>query len=79
MTTVNGYYDGTAIQALEKIVAKPNQRVIITILDDYIEENKTKPHDGMRGILSSYADPKLAGKEKGAWESAVIEKYGSNI
>ena len=31
----------------------------------------------MRGILSKYADPTLAEKEKGAWERAMVEKYGN--
>lgn len=33
MISVNGYFDGTACVPLEKIDAKPFQRVIITVLD----------------------------------------------
>ncbi len=36
MLAVSGYYDGAIIQPLEKIVAKPNQRVIITIMDEFV-------------------------------------------
>lgn len=31
MLAVQGYYDGAVFKPLEKITAKPNQRVIITI------------------------------------------------
>ena len=32
MIAVHGYYDGVSIKPREKIAAKPNQRVIITIM-----------------------------------------------
>ena len=37
MLTVHGYYDGTAFQPLEKATVKPNQRVIITSMDDFVD------------------------------------------
>lgn len=77
MQAVQGYYDGTAIKLLEEIEAKPNQRVIITIMDEFVEPKKALHGKGMRGILHRYADPKLAEREKGAWERAVVEKYGN--
>lgn len=42
MLAVTGYYDGTSIQALEEIKAQKNQRVIITIMDDFISPDLTK-------------------------------------
>lgn len=36
MLAVQGYYDGAIIQPLEKIQARPNQRVIITIMDEFV-------------------------------------------
>ena len=77
MLAVQGYYDGTSIQTLETINAKPNQRVIITIMDEFITPSVNSPKKSMRGILSEYADPKLAEKEKGAWERAMVEKHGN--
>ena len=77
MLAVHGYFDGSAIKPLEKITARPNQRVIITILDEFIEPVKETPKKGMRGVLSSYADPNLAQKEKEAWAKAVVSKYGN--
>ena len=74
MLAVQGYFDGITIQPLENITAKPNQKVIITIMDEFIEPT-TIPAN--RGILSSYANPSLAEKEKGAWERAVVNKYGN--
>ena len=75
--TIQGYYDGTNIRLLEKIVAKPNQKVIITIMDEFVEPAKRTPKQSLRGILSEYANPVLIKEEKGAWERAVAEKYGN--
>ena len=72
MLAVQGYYDGTAIQTLEKINARPNQRVIITIMDEFLTPAINAERKSMRGVLAQYADPTLAEKEKGAWESAVV-------
>ena len=77
MLAVHGYYDGTAIKPLEKIAAKPNQRVIITIMDEFVKPVKAVRKKGMRGVLAQYANPELREKEKGAWERAVAEKYGN--
>ena len=74
MLAVQGYYDGVTIKPLEKIEAKPNQRVIITIMDEFVEPVRTVRKRGMRGVLAQYADPALREKEKGAWERAVAEK-----
>lgn len=74
MLTVQGYYDGAAIKPLEKITAKPNQRVIITILDEFVEPVKVVYKKGMRGVLAQYADPELREKENGAWERAAAGK-----
>ena len=76
MLAVQGYYDGVTIKPLEKIAAKPNQRVIITIMDEFVEPVKAVRKNGMRGVLAQYANPELREKEKGAWERAVVEKYG---
>ena len=77
MLAVQGYFDGITIQPLENITAKPNQKVIITIMDEFIEPKTIPANRGIRGILSSYANPSLAEKEKGAWERAVVNKYGN--
>ena len=77
MLAVQGYYDGVTIKPLEQIKAKPNQRVIITIMDDFIEPLKITRKRGMRGVLAQYASPALAEKEKGAWEHAMVEKHGN--
>ena len=76
MLAVQGYYDGVTIKPLEKIAAKPNQRVIITIMDEFVEPVKAVRKKGMRGVLAQYANPELREREKGAWERAVVEKYG---
>ena len=66
---------GVTIKPLEKITAKPNQRVIITIMDEFVEPITPMLKKGMRGVLAQYAKPELREKEKGAWARAVVEKY----
>lgn len=78
MLALEGYYDGKTIQPLEKINAKKNQRLIITVLDDFISETpKIEKKKTARGSLAEYANPDLRGQEKTAWEKAVTEKYGN--
>ncbi len=77
MLAVQGYYDGITIKPLEAIPAKPNQRVIITVMDEYMDSKATSVKQGIRGILSRFADPALIEKEKGAWERAMVEKHGN--
>ena len=77
MLSIQGYYDGVAIKPLEKIEAKPNQRVIITIMDEFVEPVRTARKKGMRGALAQYADPALREMEKDAWERAAVEKHGN--
>ena len=76
MVALQGYYDGKSIQTLEKISAKKNQKLIITILDEFIKEiPEKKEQKTARGSLAKYANPDLWGQEEAAWEKAVIEKY----
>ena len=75
MLALQGYYDGQKIQTLEAIQAKKNQKVIITVLDEFVGETPDKKEGSARGLLSEYANPKLWEEEKTAWEKAVIEKH----
>ena len=54
MLAVAGYYDGVAVQPLGNLVAKPNQRVMITVMDDFIrpEEACERPRNGRSNFLS---------------------------
>lgn len=38
MLALEGYYDGEAVRTVEKIQAQKNQKLIITILDEFVEE-----------------------------------------
>lgn len=78
MFAIQGYFDGVTVKPLEKITAKPNQKVIITIMDEFVEPSTENKKTGMKGILSKYADPDSAKKEKGAWERAAVKKYGDS-
>lgn len=77
MLAVQGYYDGVSIRPLEELHAKPNQRVIITLMDDFLEPASSENKKSMRGILAEYANPELEKQEKGAWKHAMVEKYGN--
>ena len=78
MLALEGYYDGENVQTLEKIHAQKNQKLIITILDEFVEEvPKPKSTQTVRGMLAKYADPSLRKQEESAWEKAVVEKYGN--
>ena len=74
--TIQGYYDGTNIRLLEDIAARPNQKVIITVIDEFVGPADQTRRKSLRGVLSGYADPALAEKEEGAWGRAAVEKHG---
>lgn len=76
MESIQGYFDGTVFKSLEHTQVKPNQRVIITIMDDFIESSNVSKIRQMKGILSKYANPELIEKEEGAWERVAGEKHG---
>ena len=74
MLALEGYYDGENIQALEEIHAQKNQKLIITILDEFVEEvPKAKSTKTVRGMLAKYADQSLREQEKSAWEKPVLD------
>ena len=59
MIAVQAYYDGTNIKPLEAVTIKQNQKIILTIMDEYInvEDNKEKfPFDVFSGGLTYIAD-----------------------
>ena len=41
MIALAGYYDGTAVQLLEKANLRKNQRLIITVMDELTEPEST--------------------------------------
>lgn len=78
MLALQGYYDGKTIQPLEEFPARKNQKLIITVLDEFISEAPVEEkRRTARGSLAKYANPALWGQEKNAWEKAVTEKYGN--
>lgn len=76
MLALQGYFDGHVVKTLEKIELKKNQKLIITVLDEFFEEApKTVTKKSARGILSKYANKDKIIEEEKAWEKAVAEKY----
>jgi len=73
LIAVNGYFDGNMIQTLEKLNARKNQRVIITLLDEDIQTNHNEKKMKAAGSLAKYANPNLIPMEEGAWERAVSD------
>ena len=77
MYAVQGYYDGETIQIPDKIMAKKGQKVVVTVLDEFVKAHDETVQDTPGGSLSRYANPKLREAEEGAWEREVVKKYGS--
>ena len=48
MATIEGYFDGKTFVPLEPHSIKPNQKVQITILDDFLTGEKQKQLEQMR-------------------------------
>lgn len=67
MLALKGYYNGKDFISLEKATLKPNQKVIITVLDEYHTptQDESKPYKEFIGKLSdeSYAEIVEALKE----------------
>ncbi|MCH5282266.1 MAG: hypothetical protein J1E59_01255 [Treponema sp.] len=75
--TVQGYYDGTHYVALEQVDIKPNQKVTITVLDDFMpQDEREKRVDALFGCLQQYANPALREREREAWCMAAEDKHG---
>lgn len=66
MLALQGYYDGKTIQPLGEFPVKKNQKLIITVLDEFMSETsvKEKQKSARGGALSKYANPVLREQEK---------------
>ena len=80
MLALEGYYDGHSIKTVGEIKIEKNQRVIVTILDEFVQEAKKQNNNKKtaRGILSKYANPSLMEQEEGAFERIKVQKYENN-
>ena len=53
MLAVQGFYDGNTVQTIEKIQAKKNQKLIITVLDEFLDATSVdKKGQSARGVIS---------------------------
>jgi GH25 family lysozyme M1 (1,4-beta-N-acetylmuramidase) len=75
MFAVQEYFNEMTIKLLDKLIAKQNQKVIITVTDEFIDPENTIQVNNIRGTLAQYANPALIEKERGAWEQAAGEKH----
>ena len=54
MLAVKGFFNGEKIIPLEKLSIKQNQKVIITVLDEYVQKDLSeKPHRKFMGMLDN--------------------------
>ena len=51
MLAVKGYYDGSRYIMEQEVSVKPNQKVIITFLDDFEQESKKKSLSEIRSYM----------------------------
>jgi len=76
MLRTDGYFDGNTIKTFRSVNAKKNQKVVITFLDEFVDEPNTKKT--ARGILNEFARvdiPNIEKLEKEAWREAAEKKY----
>lgn len=59
------------IRTLEKLNARKNQRVIITLLGEEIETVDSRQKITTAGYLEIYTNTNLISMEEGAWERTV--------
>ncbi|MBO4334225.1 MAG: hypothetical protein J5846_00110 [Desulfovibrio sp.] len=77
MQSIQGYYDGFNIKTIGRFDAKPNQKVLITILEEFMDSTKPVCKSELKGVFSEYANPDFVEKEKLAWEHTMVEKHGN--
>ena len=53
MTSVHAYYDGHGYVTEDNVAIKPNQRVIITILDDYVPQRNRRTLNEIKSYTDS--------------------------
>jgi len=80
MLNANGYFDGNTIRTFDSVNAKKNQKVIITFLDEFIDEPRPQKKTA-RGILNEFARtdiPNIEKHEKDAWREAAEKKHANS-
>ena len=88
MLAVAGYYDGANVQFLEQAKIKKNQRVIITIMNDFVEDptvSRQKNTDRKNAAFQRLEAWREKNKDffgenfdwKREVEEAIDEKYGT--
>ena len=51
MTSIHAYYDGQGYVTQGAVAIKPNQRVIITLLDDYVPTRNKRSLSEIKGYM----------------------------
>ena len=51
MVSVSAYYDGSAYVVQEDVAVKPNQKVIITLLDEFMPQRKKRTLEEIRSYM----------------------------
>ncbi|MCL2633433.1 MAG: hypothetical protein FWD34_02840 [Oscillospiraceae bacterium] len=77
MLNADGYFDGNTIRTFDRVTAKKNQKVVITFLDEFVDEPVLRKKTA-RGILNEFAKtdiPNIEDLEKNAWGKAAEKKH----
>lgn len=75
MLVLNGYFDGNTVRTFEPIVAQKNQKVTLTVLDDFV----TTDDDFLQSVSNlkkEYSDI-FGDKDEAASLDAEIEKINN--
>ena len=85
MLAVQGYYDGAAFQPLEKTKVLPNQKVIVTIIDDFVEKPKASEEERLKLVeelsvsLAEYAIKDVRSIDENIQETAKKYLRAGNV
>ena len=61
MLSLNGYYNGHEFVLLDNPLPKKNQKVIITLLDEFLDAGKEKPFRKYLGKLDAESAREVVG------------------
>ncbi|MBR1713414.1 MAG: hypothetical protein IJ717_00520 [Treponema sp.] len=67
MLAVNGYYDGTGYVTEDNVTVKPNQRVIITYLDEF-----EKPKRKLKKYVGKISEDKMCERAMAVFASRKL-------
>lgn len=77
MEAIRKVVDSNKLSVIMDLPNSMKNRQVEVIILPVAEKDKAKTSKSMKGVLNRYADTKLEEQEKGAWEKAMVQKYGN--